>query len=137
MITFVVYGEPQGKGRANFANGHAYTPERTRTYEAEIVSSFRRDCPGFARWERGIPIRVRIKAVYGIPKSDSQTKRAMKRAGAIRPTKKPDCDNIEKVFLDALNGIAWHDDAQIVDIKVAEVYGDSPRVEIGIEPVGY
>ena len=41
MITFTVYGEPRGKGRPKFTmTGHAYTPERTKSYEAEIVAEF-------------------------------------------------------------------------------------------------
>lgn len=138
MITFTVYGEPQGKGRPQFTiNGHAYTPEKTRTYEAEVVAAFRREFPDFVRWEKGVPLRVRIKAVYGIPKSDSGLMAARKASGEIRPTKKPDADNVEKIVLDAINGIAWRDDAQVVDLRTVKVYGAVPRVEIGIEPVGY
>lgn len=38
--------------------------------------------------------------------SDNRKKRAAKLSGAIRPTKKPDCDNIGKIVADSLNGIA-------------------------------
>lgn len=138
MITFTVYGEPQGKGRPKFTlTGHAYTPERTKTYEAEIVASFRREFPDFVRWEKGVPLRVRIKAVYGIPKSDSGLTAARKASGEIRPTKKPDADNVEKIVLDAINGIAWKDDAQVVDLRTTKVYGEIPRVEVEIDEIRY
>lgn len=138
MITFTVYGEPKGKGRPQFTRtGHAYTPERTKTYEAEIVSAFRREFPDFVRWEKGVPLRVRIKAVYGIPKSDSGLTAARKASGEIRPTKKPDADNVEKVILDALNGIAWRDDAQIVDIRTVKEYGWQPCVMVEIDEIRY
>lgn len=138
MITFVIYGEPQGKGRPKFTmTGHAYTPERTKSYEAEIVASFRREFPDFVRWENGVPLRVRIKAVYGVPVSDSKAKRERKLTGAIRPTKKPDADNVEKIVLDAINGIAWKDDAQVVDLRTTKVYGAVPRVEVEIDEIRY
>ena len=50
--------------------------------------------------------------------------------GLIRPTKKPDWDNIGKVVCDALNGIAYRDDAQIVDSMVRKFYGEVPRVVV-------
>lgn len=33
----------------------------------------------------------------------------------IRPTVKPDLDNVAKLIYDALNGVAWYDDNAIVD----------------------
>ena len=138
MITFTVYGEPKGKGRPQFTRtGHAYTPERTKSYEAEIVASFRREHPGFVRWEKGVPLKVRIKAIYGIPVNDSKATRNAKLLGQKRPTKKPDADNVEKVILDALNGIAWRDDAQIVDIRTVKEYGWQPCVMVEIDEIRY
>lgn len=34
-------------------------------------------------------------------------------AGTIRPTKKPDADNVLKIVTDSLNDIAYYDDAQM------------------------
>lgn len=118
-------------------SGHAYTPQKTRTYEAEVVSSFRRDCPNFVPWEKGVPLRVRIKAVYGMPQSASGAARSRMLAGQTRPTKKPDCDNIEKVICDSLNAICYHDDAQIVETRVIKEYGAEPRVEVTVKEIGY
>lgn len=53
----------------------------------------------------------------------------------IRPTKKPDWDNIGKIVTDALNGVAYHDDAQIVDAQVRKFYSKDPRVEIIIQDI--
>jgi Holliday junction resolvase RusA-like endonuclease len=50
----------------------------------------------------------------------------------IRPTKKPDADNILKAVLDALNGLAYNDDSQIVSARIEKLYSDNPRVEIVI-----
>lgn len=138
LIEFIVWGEPCGKGRPRFTkNGRAYTPAKTRTYEAEVVSSFRRDCPRFEPWERGVPLKVRIKAVYSIPQSATAMARAKMLTGQTRPTKRPDLDNIEKIICDSLNAICYHDDSQIVDTRVIKEYGAEPRVEVTVKEIGY
>lgn len=67
--------------------------------------------------------------------SDNRKKRAAKLSGAIRPTKKPDCDNIGKIVADNLNGIAYKDDAQIVSMVIEKYYAEIPRVEVEITEV--
>ncbi len=52
--------------------------------------------------------------------------------GIIRPTKRPDWDNIGKIVSDALNELAYHDDSYIVDARVRKWYSDTPRVEVEI-----
>ena len=53
----------------------------------------------------------------------------------LLPAKKPDTDNIAKAILDALNGLAYYDDAQIVELTVAKRYGTVPCVEVVISEV--
>ena len=138
MIEFVVYGEPQGKERPRITRtGHAYTPIKTRTYEAEVVASFRRDCPGFIPWEKGVPLKVRIKAVYGIPESAPAYAKAKMLTGETRPCKRADADNVIKIICDSLNAIAYHDDAQVVDVKCVKEYGKEPRVEVRVTETSY
>ena len=50
----------------------------------------------------------------------------------IKPTKKPDADNIAKAVCDALNGIACKDDSQVVDLTVRKHYSKFPRVQVFI-----
>ena len=50
----------------------------------------------------------------------------------IRPTKKPDCDNIAKICLDALNGLAYVDDSQVVCLSVSKMYAKEPKVVISL-----
>ena len=57
------------------------------------------------------------------------------QSGKIRPTKKPDCDNCIKSITDALNGIAYIDDSQIVSIECEKWYSDRPRAEVMIDYV--
>jgi hypothetical protein len=46
--------------------------------------------------------------------------------------KKPDSDNVVKVVADSLNGIAYRDDVQLVDVSMRKFYAERPRVEVGI-----
>lgn len=56
--------------------------------------------------------------------------------GLIRPTKKPDMDNVVKVIADSLNQLAYRDDTQIVDCQCRKFYSDRPRVDVVIAQVG-
>lgn len=47
---------------------------------------------------------------------------------------KPDVSNLIKFYEDCLNGILFHDDSQIVEIRARKLYSDNPRTEIIIMP---
>ena len=48
-------------------------------------------------------------------------------------TKKPDLDNLVKSVLDGLNGIAYVDDNQIIDIEARKEYGLYNSIYIELE----
>ena len=79
---------------------------------------------------KNVEIGMEITAFYSIPKSTSRKRAALMREGLIRPAKKPDFDNVAKVICDALNKIAYYDDAQIVEAAFAKFYADEPRVVV-------
>lgn len=133
MIKLTIPGQPCAKQRPRVVNGHAYTPEKTVNYETlvkelYIMQNHRQQLAG--------ALQMTVKAYFEIPKSQSQKNRWLMRTGEIRPTKKPDWDNIGKIISDALNGLAYHDDSQIVDAVVEKYYSIEPRVEIQIEEIG-
>ena len=129
---FMVPGEPVGKGRPKVTrSGHAYTPEKTVVYENLVKLEYQRQCPGMHFGDR--PVRMKIVLYYGVAKSDSKKKRAAKLEGVIRPTKKPDIDNVFKCFGDALNNLAYKDDTQIIEAELEKWYSEVPRVEVAIE----
>lgn len=124
---FMIPGEPTGKGRPRFTrSGHAYTPERTASYEQAVRQAYKAEFPGTEPIPAGVPVAVKIIAGYGIPKSTSKVKAERMLAGEIRPTKKPDADNIAKAICDALNGLAYHDDSQITMLCVSKHYTKNP-----------
>ena len=47
--------------------------------------------------------------------------------------KKPDADNIIKVVADALNKVAYRDDADLVQVSFEKFYSWQPRLEVEIE----
>ena len=134
-VIFTVPGEPQGKARARTCGGHTNTPEKTVLYENLIKTEYARQCGNrkFSILSDGTaqPVAVRIEAVYGIPKSYSKKKRERALNGELAPTKKPDADNIAKVVCDALNGVAYVDDTQVIDLRVFKRFGE-PCVTISI-----
>lgn len=131
-VRFTVPGPPVGKGRPRFSKtGHTYTPEKTVQYEAKIAWCYKQQC-GNAFFDKDVPIDVRITAYYPIPKSGGKRVLKLKEENKIRPTIKPDADNLMKC-LDAINKVAFYDDAQIVDCQVRKFYSDEPRLVITIE----
>lgn len=132
-ISFEIPGKPFGKQRPRVIGGKgfakAYTPKETVAYE-NLVKWCYREAVGDKRFDDTDMIEVYITAYYEIPKSTSKKKRAMMINGALRPTKKPDADNICKVVCDALNGIAYHDDSAVVTATIAKRYAECPRVEV-------
>ncbi len=135
-VKFTVYGEPQGKGRPRFSKvaNHVKTrtPDETILYENLIQTEFRRQC-GNVRFSDEDQLDMRILAFYQIPSSVSKKKTRQMLDRVIRPTKKPDWDNIGKVVADSLNQVAYRDDAQVVDSQVRKFYSDQPRIEVTIQ----
>lgn len=120
MINFFVSGAPRGKERPRFSNGHTYTPRKTLEYETKIKASY--VMGGFGKSDR--ILKIDILAVFKIPQSYSKKRKKEIIERGLRPDKKPDADNIAKVVMDALNGVAYNDDKQVVDLRVAKVYSE-------------
>ena len=137
-VSFTIPGEPQGKGRPRFAKVgsyvRTYTPDKTATYENLVRLEYERQCSGL-RFDDSDMLDMMIFAYYSIPKSASKKKKALMLEGAIRPSKKPDIDNVVKVIADSLNNIAYKDDVQIVDAMLRKFYSDTPRVDVVIESI--
>ena len=135
MLTYIVYGEPVGKGRPRFARRgkftSTYTPQKTKTYEDEI-RMMAKAAMG-ASGPLDTPMTVAIYIRVGIPASYSKQKRMDALAGIIKPMKKPDLDNVAKCFLDSMNEIVYLDDKQVVNLHVTKVYAETPAVEVMVK----
>ena len=127
MIKFTVPGIPVAKGRPRVTRTHTYTPKKTKDYEKLVQYS----C-GYKGKPLEGPIRIDIKLYMYIPKNTSKVKIRAKLAGEILPTKRPDWDNMAKSITDALNGIAFKDDNQIVEAHIYKYFCKNPRAEVEI-----
>jgi Holliday junction resolvase RusA-like endonuclease len=136
MITFTVYGEPVAQGRPKFTtiSGHAkaYDPEKSANYKSIV-----RYAASKVRPEKPLegPLQLTVIAYKSIPKSFSNKKRNLAIDGEIKPITKPDIDNVIKGIKDALKGVIWNDDSQVVELLGVKRYSDVPRVEINIKAV--
>lgn len=130
--------EPVPKGRPRFhVQGRrviTFTPQKTHVFEQTVALEYAQKCTEF--FEKHIPIDVSIVFGLPIPKTTTKAKRREIENGKIQHNKKPDIDNLTKAVLDALNGIAYEDDAQIVSIVASKKYAAKPFLEIYIEPRG-
>lgn len=138
-INFIIPGPPQGKARPKVTrtkNGfsHTYTPDKTVAYE-ELVRTRYLAATNAYRFPDGAQIKMEILATVPIPQSKSRRVKADMLEGRTRPTKKPDCDNIIKIICDALNGLAYRDDAQIVEVSIRKAYADGGEVSVMIQDI--
>lgn len=109
---FTVPGDVMGKPRPRFdrKSGRAYTPKKCVQYEKLIASMYRETgCEPFCG-----PVMVKVDTYRALPKS--RPKKVTREAD----TTKPDADNIIKIVLDALNGVAYHDDSQVVVVQATK-----------------
>ena len=78
---------------------------------------------------------VNMNIVYAFrrPQSLSKKERNEIDGGKTVPkTTKPDIDNLTKAILDALNGIAWKDDAQVTQINIQKIWSAKDQIEVEI-----
>jgi len=131
VIELVVPGEPMGKQRPRLSKFGTYTPTKTVNYETFVKEMYVINrLPMLNGY-----IAANITAFYKIPKSTSNKKKEQMLNNLILPDKKPDVDNIAKIICDALNGLAYEDDKQIVSLKVNKFYGTEPRVIVQLEQI--
>ena len=129
--TVTIPGEPVSKGRPRMTKrGHTYTPKRTVDYERMVQTLFHSEY-GSPKLEG--PILLRLDLYFGIPKSRSKAARKRMQQGLERPCKRPDIDNCMKAVCDALNGIAYKDDSQIVAAVTQKFWSNEPRAVVTIE----
>jgi crossover junction endodeoxyribonuclease RusA len=138
-LTFRVEGtaRPQGSMHA-----FAYRKKVTRTLGARIVS----DSPHLAEWRQAVAAAARAmiptgRTTYAGAVDVAATfalHRPQRGAGTL-PTTRPDVDKLARAILDALTGIVWVDDAQVVALHVAKRYtrtGEQPHAAIIVSPAG-
>ncbi len=153
-VKFVIPGEPFGKlnQRPTMINGHAraYSPKQNNMYMDRIIQILNQEMifDGDYIFPKGKPVSIMIMAYFKIPDghykyykreqvSRYDAEGQLMLEGKIRPTKKPDTDNISKAVCDGIThqGRIWYDDSQVVINLVMKFYDSNPRVEVTIEEI--
>lgn len=132
-LVFEVPGKVRGKGRPRFMrNGHTYTDKNTVEYEKAIRNAYLR----LSRYVSERSVRISIYICFAPNKSDSKRNRAVKLSNEKAPKKKPDIDNVIKIVLDALNGVAYKDDTQVNEIHVERHFYSEEKLVVCLTECG-
>jgi Holliday junction resolvase RusA-like endonuclease len=124
---FFVPGKPTPKARARtLKTGHSYTPKPTQLAEAKVLECYLakyRTAPPLDE-----PLAVHAEVMFVVPPSWSKKR----KAEAFYHVSRPDADNLGKLVTDALNGVAFTDDALICDLRVTKHYRQTEGIRVVI-----
>lgn len=135
-IQFTIPGAPVAKARPRVTRtGHAYTPKKTSDYE-KLVQIYAKQEMAVQRLNPVVDaVKLTVEAFFPIPSSWTKAKQKKALEGDLEHTSKPDIDNLCKAVQDAMNGIVYKDDSQIVLVVGSKAYASEPRVEVTVETV--
>lgn len=131
-MKFEILGKPTGKGRPRLGKYGTYTPQKTKDYEDLVKLSFKNKYK-VEPSER--EIKMKITAVFEPARRLSKKKRAELIDWEQGYMHKPDIDNIAKIILDALNGLAYKDDNQVTTLLLFKQYGTADKVVVEVEEI--
>ena len=129
----VVSGNPVAWARARRCGNRYFVDAKTQAFKDKVALAGRMTMHTDAPIDG--PCEVLVRAFLPIPKSWSKAKTASAIQGGTRPTNKMDWDNIAKGIGDALNGVVWVDDGQIVDGRVIKFYGAEPHIRVEVQAI--
>jgi Holliday junction resolvase RusA-like endonuclease len=131
-VTFSVDGIPHGKGRPRFKRMgnfvQTYTDAKTKTYEALVKEAAKKAMGSNEPLETPISFYCHIR--LPVPKSFSKKLSEACLSGFIRPTKRSDIDNYCKSVMDALNGVVYVDDSQVVHMVASKAYAAEGGIDV-------
>ena len=125
-ITPVPKGRPRFQRIGSFTK--IYTPTKTLQYEKQITLACKSAMAGRPPMTSGLHIDLRFH--FEPPKSWSNKRTAA--AIDTNHSSKPDIDNLTKAVMDALNGVAWTDDAQVHSMIVSKSWAATPCVFVHV-----
>lgn len=68
-----------------------------------------------------------------IPKSLPVGQRSLAESGSMKHIKKPDVDNLVKLYLDVLTSVIWQDDSCVQLSRCVKLYSTEPKTIVWIE----
>lgn len=141
-VRFTAFGVPQPQGSARMVPVGVPCPRCHR--RDQLITS---DNPKMKPWRETIrkaldaedpqlidgPVRVSLRFMMPRPKGHLGTRGLLPSAPAY-PVVRPDVDKLARAALDAMTGLLFADDAQVVELIVLDHYATgTPGVEIRVE----
>lgn len=136
VLKFEIPGDVQAQQRpkfSRFGNGVSVRdPKESKDYKSFVRLVASQVAPETLITE---DIKLTIDVYRKMPKAISNSKKKLQQAlnGELRPTTKPDIDNLAKGIKDGLSKVIWHDDSQVTELIARKWYSDNPRAEVMIE----
>lgn len=118
-MSFFVKGDPVSQGSMSVFNGRIVHQKSKRLMDWR--SAIAKEAAIALEVEEGA---IAIGMVFVVPRP-----KTVKR---ILPSVKPDLDKYVRAVMDALTGVAYADDSQVVSLYAEKVYGSDPGVFISI-----
>ena len=137
QIEFIIPGDPKGQPRPKFdpRSCRAYYPEWVYDYRDAVAAAYC-EAAGDYMFNPDKGLELEVYAFLECPKSWSKKKRLEKVRSFDGATSRPDIDNIIKLVMDGLNGVAYRDDAQVTTISAWKTYYEAePRVQVKISEI--
>lgn len=134
-LTIILMGAPTAYARTRLSrSGHLFTPSPQRNAAAALRMAAQAEMKAAGISTYVEPVSLVLRAELPIPASWSKKKRAAAVLGLVRPGR-PDLDNIVKLALDALNHLAFADDALICELRAEKRYSLEPKLTVTVRPL--
>ncbi|MGE7940640.1 RusA family crossover junction endodeoxyribonuclease [Lysinibacillus xylanilyticus] len=130
VLKIEIPGDVQAQQRPRVTRNGTFDPKESKDYKSFVRLVASQVAPDTLITEE---IILSIDVYRKIPKSFSKKKHQQAVEGALRPTTKPDIDNLAKGIKDGLSKVIWHDDSQVTELVARKWYSDNPRAEVTIE----
>lgn len=132
VLTFEIPGDVQAQQRPRVTRNGTFDPKESKDYKSFVRLVASQVAPETLITE---DIKLTIDVYRKMPKAISNSKKKLQQAlnGELRPTTKPDIDNLAKGIKDGLSKVIWRDDSQVTELVARKWYSDNPRAEVTIE----
>lgn len=126
-LNIVIPGVPVAKQRPRFSRFGTYDKQKDvkELYRLSLL-------PQLPSGFRLIETPIRLQIIFEMPIPKSTSKKKQKELISRPHLKKPDLDNLYKMF-DAYNGVLWEDDNLIYHITMEKRYSETPQTLLNIE----
>lgn len=136
MIEFKIEGDPCVKQRPRFTKVGSFV----RTYNSPANVEYEnwvklcyKEVYGDKIFKENESLCITIEAYFKVPSTFSKKKTQQALSDEVRPANSKDVDNIAKIVLDGLNGVAFADDRYITSLIVKKRYSETPYVKVTID----